>query len=113
MQFFCNLNSPQKITRPLGKLRTEFTSPIAKSTSPRLSDTTFFAPCDKFIFAIFCVEFPQVQCIDLSEVVHVVKDDIIVICVHLRLLTLFVVTCFLSAKVSPEWRLNLSFAFFK
>ena len=37
------------------------------------------------------------QCIDLSEVVHVVKDDIIVISVHLRLLTLFVVTCFLRA----------------
>ena len=30
---------------PLGKLSTEFTSPIAKSTSPGLSDTTFFAPC--------------------------------------------------------------------
>ena len=28
---------------PSGKLSTEFTSPIAKSTSPRLSDTTFFA----------------------------------------------------------------------
>ena len=28
-----------------GKLKTEFTSPIAKSTSPELSDTTFFAHC--------------------------------------------------------------------
>ena len=28
---------------PLGKLSTEFTSPIAKSSSPGLSDTTFFA----------------------------------------------------------------------
>ena len=28
---------------PSGKLSTEFTSPIAKSTSPGLSDTTFFA----------------------------------------------------------------------
>ena len=28
-----------------GKLSTEFTSPIAKSTSPGLSDTTFFACC--------------------------------------------------------------------
>ena len=27
----------------MGKLKTEFTSPIAKSTSPGLSDTTFFA----------------------------------------------------------------------
>ena len=42
-QFFCNLNSSKKFTCPLGKLITEFTSPIAKSTSPGLSDTTFFA----------------------------------------------------------------------
>ena len=26
----------------MGKLKTEFTSPMAKSTSPVLSDTTFF-----------------------------------------------------------------------
>ena len=42
-QFFCNLNSSKNFTCPLGKLITEFTSPIAKSTSPGLSDTTFFA----------------------------------------------------------------------
>ena len=30
---------------PVGKLKREFTSPIAKSTSPRLSDSTFFARC--------------------------------------------------------------------
>ena len=30
---------------PLCKLRTEFTSAVAKSTSPRLSDTTCFARC--------------------------------------------------------------------
>ena len=42
-QFFCNLNSSKKFTRPSSKLITEFTSSIAKSTSPRLSDTTFFA----------------------------------------------------------------------
>ena len=42
-QFFCNLNSSKKFTCPLGKLTTEFTSPIAKSTSPGLLDTTFFA----------------------------------------------------------------------
>ena len=42
-QFFCNLNSSKKFTCPSGKLITEFTSPIAKSTSPGLSDTTFFA----------------------------------------------------------------------
>ena len=43
LQFFCNLNSPQKITCWSGRLRTEFTSQIAKSISPRLLDTTFFA----------------------------------------------------------------------
>ena len=32
-------------TCPSGKLTTESTSPIAKSTSPGLSDTTFFARC--------------------------------------------------------------------
>ena len=42
-QFFCNLNSSKNFTCPSGKLITEFTSPIAKSTSPGLSDTTFFA----------------------------------------------------------------------
>ena len=44
-QFFCNMNSSKNFTCPSGKLRTEFTSPTAKSTSPRLSDTTFFAHC--------------------------------------------------------------------
>ena len=43
--FSCYLNSSKKITCPLGKLKTEFTSPIAKSTSPRLLDTTFFPCC--------------------------------------------------------------------
>ena len=42
-QFFFNLNSPKNLTCLLGKLITEFSSPIAKSTSPGLSDTTFFA----------------------------------------------------------------------
>ena len=42
-QFFCYSNSSKKITCPLGKLKTEFTSPIAKSTSPGLLDITFFA----------------------------------------------------------------------
>ena len=37
-QFFCNLNSSKNFI-------TEFTSPIAKPTSPGLSDTTFFARC--------------------------------------------------------------------
>ena len=34
---------PKNSTCPSRKLRTKITSPIAKSTSPRLSDTTFFA----------------------------------------------------------------------
>ena len=42
-QFFCYSNSSKNITCPSGKLKTEFTSLIAKSTSPGLSDTTFFA----------------------------------------------------------------------
>ena len=44
-QFFCQLNSSKYFTCPLGKLRIEFSSGIAKSTSPWLSDTTFFARC--------------------------------------------------------------------
>ena len=36
-----------------GKLRTEFTSPIAKSTTPGLSDTTFFARCHRLLQYIF------------------------------------------------------------
>ena len=43
--FLCYLNSSKNITCPSGKLKTEFTSPIGKSTSPRLSDTSFFALC--------------------------------------------------------------------
>ena len=44
-EFFCYSNSSKNITCPLGKLKTEFTSLIAKSTSHGLSDTTFFACC--------------------------------------------------------------------
>ena len=44
-QFFCNLYSSKNFTCPSGKLITEFTRPIAKSSSPGLSDTTFFACC--------------------------------------------------------------------
>ena len=42
-QFSCILNSSKNFTCPSGKLITEFTSPIAKSSSPGLSDTAFFA----------------------------------------------------------------------
>ena len=41
-QFFCNLNSSKNFTCLSDKLITEFTGPIAKSVSPRPSDTTFF-----------------------------------------------------------------------
>ena len=37
------------MTCPSGKLKTEFTTPIAKSTSPTLLDTTFFAPWQSII----------------------------------------------------------------
>ena len=40
-QFFCNLNSSKNFTCLSDKLITEFTGPIAKSVSPRLSDTSF------------------------------------------------------------------------
>ena len=52
-KFFCKLNSSKYFTCQFGKLRTEFTSPIAKSTSPRLSDTTFFARCATSLFYCF------------------------------------------------------------
>ena len=45
-QFSCYLNFSQNITRLSGKWKTEFTSPIAKSTNPGLSDTTFFTHCN-------------------------------------------------------------------
>ena len=48
-QFFCNLNSSKNFICLSGKLITEFTNPIAKCTSPRLSDTTFFARCGESV----------------------------------------------------------------
>ena len=47
--------------------------------------------------------------IDLSEIVHFVKVAIFAISVHLNLSTLFVVSHFLCAKLSPKWRLNPDF----
>ena len=46
IQFFCNLNSQKNFTCPVGKLRTEFTSPIAQSSSARPSDMIFVAHWD-------------------------------------------------------------------
>ena len=58
---------------------------------------------------MYCVEFPQVQYINLSEVVHVLNAVAIVTRVHLNISLIFVVSNFLITKVSPEWRLNLGF----
>ena len=56
-----------------------------------------------------CVELPQVQYINLSEIVHVLKAVAIVTRVHFNISMIFVVSHFLIAKVSPEWRLNPGF----
>ena len=59
---------------------------------------------------MLCVEFLQVQYIDLREIVHVLKAVTVVTNVHfVNLSTIFVVSHFLSAKVSPEWRLHPGF----
>ena len=55
-QFFCNVNFLKKIVCLSGKLRTKFTSPIAKSTSPRLLDMTFFAHCILIIVIIILTD---------------------------------------------------------
>ena len=44
-QFFCNLNSSKNFTCTSGKL-------IAESTSPGLSDTTFFARCTLLVLYV-------------------------------------------------------------
>ena len=92
LQFFCNLNFPNNFTCPSGKLRTEFTSPIATSTSPGLLDTTFFARCvhvhDHYCAALTSVDLPshfsqlclittQLKCMEqspqwLSQVQHII-----------------------------------------
>ena len=45
----------------------------------------------------------------LSGIVHVLKAVAIVISEHINLLTIVVVSHFLSAKVSGEWRFNPDF----
>ena len=59
---------------------------------------------------MLCVEFSQVQCIDLSKIVNVLKAVAIATSEHLNLLT-FLWTCsqLLNAKVFPEWRSNVGF----
>ena len=51
---------------------------------------------------MLCVEFPQVQNIDLRELIHVLKAVAIVTSEHFNLSTIFVVSHFLIAKMSPE-----------
>ena len=46
---------PQNSTSPPGKLRTKITSPRAKSTSPRPSDTPFFVPRCLFLYSLLSI----------------------------------------------------------
>ena len=63
----------------------------------------------KNISLTYLRNFTRVHYIDLSEIIRFVKAAIIVISVHLKISTLFVVRHVLSAKVSPEWRSNQGF----
>ena len=58
-QFFFYSNCSKNITCPSGKLKAKFTGPIAKSTSPGLSDTTFFARSDYLIYYVILSETYQ------------------------------------------------------
>ena len=51
----------------------------------------------------------QVRYINLSEIVHVLKAVAIVTSVHLNISMIFLVSHFLSAQVTPKWRLSPSF----
>ena len=66
-QFFCNLNSSKNFICPTGKLITEFTSPIAKSTSPGLSDTAFFARC---LYVLVNQSWENFQLDHLADLFH-------------------------------------------
>ena len=55
---------------------------------------------------MLCGKLPQLQYIQL---IHVLKAVAIVTSEHLNLSTIFVVSLFLIAKVSAEWRLNQRF----
>ena len=64
----------------------------------------------QLISATLYVEFTQVQYFDFSDIVQFVKASIIIVIrVHIKISTLFMVSHFFSAKVSPEWRLNPGF----
>ena len=58
------------------------------------------------ISVMLCVKFPQVEYLDFSETVYVLKAVAVLTSEHLKLSTVFVVNHLLSAKVTPEWRSN-------
>ena len=58
---------------------------------------------------MLCGKLPQLQYIQLIQLIHVLKAVAIVTSEHLNLSTIFVVSLFLIAKVSAEWRLNQRF----
>ena len=67
------VNSSKNITCPSGKLKTEFTSPRAKSTSPGPSNTTFFAswPCDQvFLVPVITVPYNYMEIGRFAPVLH-------------------------------------------
>ena len=63
----------------MDKLRTEFTSPIAKSTSLRLSDTAFFARCKLFNIQVGSFLFSQINLgiNDFQMLMMVVNDNLL------------------------------------
>ena len=50
---------------------------------------------------MFCVKFPQVSYIDVSEIVHLLKVIAIVISIHLNISMILVVSHFLSGVGVP------------
>ena len=50
---------------------------------------------------MLCVEFLQVKYIDVSDITHFLKASAITNCEHLNLSMIFVVSPFLSNKLSP------------
>lgn len=58
---------------------------------------------------MLCGELPEVHYIQLIQLIHVLKAVAIVTSENLNLSTNFVVSLFLIAKVSAEWRLNQRF----
>ena len=67
--------SPKNSTCPSGKLRTKNTSPIAKSTSPRLSDTTFFAHWACHLERIKKEHLYTHVCLILRKLVHLIRHQ--------------------------------------